>query len=69
VSACVLADPEVVVIGGGLSLAGDGLLVPLTDLVQARYPFTDPPPVRLARLGDRAALLGAALLARDAGIS
>lgn len=69
VSACVLADPEVIVIGGGLSLAGDGLLVPLTELLAARYPFADPPPVRLAGLGDRAALLGAALLARDAGIS
>lgn len=61
----VLLDPAAVVMGGGVSLAGDLLLDPLRDALARRLPFGSPPPVRAAALGDRAALIGAGLLAGD----
>ncbi len=62
----VLADPGCIVIGGGLSLAGDTLLRPLAGALPERLTFRAPPPVRAALLGDRAGLVGAALRAWDA---
>jgi glucokinase len=64
-----VAAPELIVIGGGLSGAGDVLLTPLRREVAARVtpPQRQPRLVRAA-LGDQAGLLGAALLAwRQAG--
>ena len=60
-------DPEVVVIGGGVSAAGDRLLDPARvalrrALVGAEHRVV--PPVRVAALGPAAGLVGAALLAR-----
>jgi glucokinase len=59
-----VAAPELIVIGGGLSGAGDVLLAPLRREVAARVtpPQRQPELVR-AVLGDQAGLLGAALLA------
>ena len=65
-----VAAPELIVIGGGLSGAGDVLLEPLRRQVAARVtpPQRQPELVRAA-LGDQAGLLGAALLAwRQAGV-
>lgn len=61
--ASVLA-PEAIVIGGGLAEAGDALLVPLAERLDARLTFQPRPRLLRASLGDRAAALGSALLAR-----
>jgi glucokinase len=59
-----LLDPEVIVLGGGVSKAGNFLL----DPVNAAYPqyvvFRDQemPPVKLAVLGSKAGIIGAAML-------
>lgn len=60
-------DPECIVIGGGVSAAGDRLLEParnglLRSLVGAEH--RDVPPVVRAQLGPEAGLVGAADLAR-----
>ncbi len=59
----LLLDPELVVVGGGLSLAGPALIGPLRDRLAAHLAFRRPPRVRASRLGPDAGLLGAALLA------
>lgn len=59
-----VAAPELIVIGGGLSSAGDALLEPLRRRLDAR--LTAPlrrPELRITALGEQAGLLGAALLA------
>ncbi|HWG12202.1 MAG TPA: ROK family protein [Streptosporangiaceae bacterium] len=65
-----VAAPELIVIGGGLSGAGDVLLDPLRRGLAARV--TTPqrhPELCRAALGEQAGLLGAALLAwRQAGV-
>lgn len=59
-----LIDPEVIVLGGGVSKAGAFLI----DPISAEYPqyvvFRDQeiPPVRLAVLGSKAGIIGAAML-------
>jgi glucokinase len=58
-----ITAPDVVVIGGGLSLAGDLLLDPLRAAVAARATFLPLPRIVSAELGDRAGSLGAAMLA------
>jgi glucokinase len=66
-----VAAPELIIIGGGLSGAGDVLLDPLRRGVAARVtaPQRHPELVR-AVLGEQAGLLGAALLAwRQAGVA
>jgi glucokinase len=66
-----VAAPELIIIGGGLSGAGEVLLEPLRRGVAARVtpPQRHPELVR-AVLGEQAGLLGAALLAwRQAGVS
>ncbi|HET9060763.1 MAG TPA: ROK family protein, partial [Acidimicrobiales bacterium] len=56
---------EVVVIGGGMAKAGAQLMEPLEASVRSHLPCTPAPRLALAQLGDEAASLGAALLARD----
>lgn len=56
--------PRAIVIGGGLSHAGDALFVPLRERVDAMLSFHRRPELVPAQLGDDAGLLGAALLAR-----
>jgi glucokinase len=66
-----VAAPELIIVGGGLSGAGEVLLEPLRRGVAARVtpPQRHPKLVR-AELGEQAGLLGAALLAwRQAGVS
>jgi glucokinase len=58
-----LVGPELVVIGGGLSLAGDDLLVPLARRLDELLTLQRLPSLAPAALGDRAACLGAGLLA------
>lgn len=57
--------PEVIVIGGGLSEAGDILLEPLRNRVNALRPAGGAPAIRRAQLGQDAGIWGAALAARD----
>ena len=59
-----LLDPEVIVLGGGVSKAGRFLLDPLTKLYPRYVLFNDQPlpPVRLAVLGSEAGIIGAAML-------
>ena len=59
-------DPAVVVVGGGVSAAGELLLDPARDALARSLVGTghrELPPVRRAALGPEAGLIGAALLA------
>jgi glucokinase len=58
----LLLDPSVIVLGGGLSEAGQALFDPLQKQLAARLAFREPPPLRAAALGMQAGMLGAALL-------
>lgn len=60
-----LVAPELIVIGGGLSQAGDLLLEPLRLGLAARLTVHRLPHVVGAALGDQAGCLGAGLLALD----
>lgn len=60
-----LIDPQVFVIGGGLSLAGDQLFAPVAAELARGMAYRKPPAVIGAKLADRAGLLGAALGACD----
>lgn len=62
----ILQDPEVFVIGGGLSLAGDLLTRPLAERLAQRLTFRSAPQIAVGRLGDRAGLVGASIIAWDA---
>ena len=59
-----LLDPEVIVIGGGVSKAGSFLLDPLNREYPQYVLFNDQPlpPVKLAVLGSDAGIIGAAML-------
>ena len=61
----LLVGPALVVIGGGLSRAGEGLLDPLRVALRQRTPLVHPADVTASALGDRGGVIGAALLARD----
>jgi glucokinase len=62
-------NPQVVVIGGGVSAAGEMLLAPAREVVARRAlrPGKDPDVVRIetAAFGAEAGMIGAALLARE----
>lgn len=57
--------PKTIVIGGGLSLAGATLLAPLAARLDGQLGGLRRPALRAAALGDRAAAMGAAALARS----
>jgi len=61
----LVVGPALVVIGGGLSRAGDGLLNPLRVALRQRTHVVHPADVTASTLGDRGGVIGAALLARD----
>jgi glucokinase len=63
-----LFHPEVIVIGGGLSLVGEPLRLAVAEALPAFVmdAFKPGPPVRLAALGEDAVPTGALLLARQA---
>ncbi|MER8012651.1 ROK family protein [Streptomyces sp. NPDC094149] len=58
-----LVAPEVVLVGGGLSRAGEALLGPLRRRLDAKLTLQRRPQLQIAQLGDQAGLLGAGLLA------
>ena len=58
-----VVDPAVVVIGGGLSLAGAAVCGPVRDGLAERLGWRSAPPVVAARFGDAGGWIGAALLA------
>lgn len=59
-----LLAPARIVVGGGLAEAGDALLTPLSAAVAERVTLVPAPDIVGAEFGARAALVGAALLAR-----
>ncbi|TQF01442.1 ROK family protein [Kitasatospora acidiphila] len=64
-AAITLLDPERVVIGGGLALAGAPYFDALRAALAERLTFQASPPVVPAALGHQAGCLGAALLAQQ----
>jgi glucokinase len=58
--------PDVVVIGGGISKEGEFLLFPLRDIVKRYVYFKGEPQtdIRVAKLGNDAGIVGAAMLGR-----
>jgi glucokinase len=60
-----LLAPELVVLGGGVSAAGELLLEPLRESLRSKLKWQPEPVLALAALGENAACLGAGLLARD----
>lgn len=66
ITQCVsILGTDTIVIGGGLSQAGEALLEPLRLCVEAQLTFHRRPEIRTAQLGQNAGLIGAALKARD----
>ncbi|BAS26256.1 ROK family transcriptional regulator [Limnochorda pilosa] len=61
VSMCVLFDPEILVLGGGLTRAGDILLRPITEGLRLYCPY--PPQVTLSELEGDAEVRGAIAVA------
>lgn len=63
-----LLNPSVLAVGGTLAAAGEPVLGPIRDLLQAQAPLLPAgvPEIAPARLGGRAGLLGAAFVAQDA---
>ncbi len=64
-SVIALLDPEVVALGGGVSLAGDFLFKPVRELVKQKSFFKIYHEVVPAQLGNTAGIIGAALLAKN----
>jgi glucokinase len=61
----LVVGPALVVIGGGLSRAGERLLEPLRVALRERATVVTPADVTVSAFGDRGGVIGAALLARD----
>ncbi|MFD4912606.1 ROK family protein [Streptomyces virginiae] len=57
--------PERLIVGGELAEAGASLLAPLREALTSRLGLPAVPDLRLARFGETAGRMGAALLARD----
>jgi glucokinase len=64
-SVVVLLDPEVIALGGGVSLAGDFLFEPVRELVRQKSFFKVYHEIVPAQLGNTAGIIGAAMLARN----
>lgn len=60
--AVATVDPELIVIGGGLSRAGAVLVDPLAAVLAENLPWRRPPAIVPARYGPDAGVVGAALL-------
>jgi glucokinase len=61
----MVVAPGLVVVGGGLSVAGDDLVAPLARELHRRTRVVAPARVTLAELGSRAGVVGARMLAFD----
>ena len=59
----LLLDPEVIVLAGGLSQAGQAILTPVQEKLAKLVVWHNVPEVRLSPLGGRAGLVGTAVLA------
>lgn len=64
-SVVALLDPEVVALGGGVSLAGDFLFAPVRELVKKKSFFKIYHEVVPAQLGNTAGIIGAAMLGKN----
>lgn len=64
-SCIVLLDPEVIALGGGVSLSGDDFYEELRRLVQKKSFFHRPYRIVPAEMGNDAGVIGAAMLARN----
>ena len=60
-------DPEMIILGGGVSRAGDFLLDAIKSALEEYlfYPTLPRPELRIASLGNDAGIIGAALLGKD----
>ena len=60
-------DPEMILLGGGVSAAGDFLLDPVRAKVERNKFYTSRPhaAIELAALGNDAGIIGAAMLGRQ----
>jgi glucokinase len=58
-NAALLLDPELIVLGGGVSSAGDALLIPLRERLSALLMHPIAPRIELSQLGSIAQLYGA----------
>ncbi len=70
VTALLLYNPEIIVVGGGVTKTGELLFAPMRQAVQAHIldsAFTDGLRIEPAALGDDVALVGAAALAATKG--
>jgi predicted NBD/HSP70 family sugar kinase len=61
-----VADPELVVLGGGLGMNGDLLLEPVRSLLREWLPY--PPRVEISSLGESAVLMGAVATALQSAL-
>lgn len=62
-SLTAVLDPSTIVIGGGLSQAGEALMTPLRMAMDSRFSWRRPPRLVRSRLGSHASLIGAAIIA------
>ncbi|SCX10008.1 ROK family protein [Candidatus Aquiluna sp. UB-MaderosW2red] len=58
--------PEVIVIGGGVSKAGEGLMGPLRANLESQLVWQKMPLIKASSLGDLATCIGASILAQNA---
>lgn len=61
-----ILSPEAIVFGGGVSIVGDELLVPLQKKLDERLTFQRVPQLLIAHYGSQAGTIGCAMLALDA---
>lgn len=57
--------PEVFILGGGVSVRGDALLIPIHKYLQEYSRIYEPVPVLFAEFGEDAGVIGAVLLAKQ----
>jgi glucokinase len=69
VTVCTLLAPGEIVLGGGLSEAGDVLVDAVRAAMRERSHVSTVPPIRASVLGSRAGLIGAARLALGSAVS
>lgn len=69
ISMTAALDPAVIVIGGGLSQAGEILMAPLRLAMASKLSWRPTPRIVQSRLGSHAGLIGAAIIARPGTVS
>jgi len=60
-----ILSPEIIVFGGGVSLAGDALINPISDSLDQLLTFQRKPDLKIAHFGPQAGTIGCAMLAFD----